>query len=329
MTLPGGLAGGVLSCFAKHQESVVPMLKAAPEKIEKQWRQGEGDWLHQKILAKVAKPLIENPELCTAGSFGEAALGQIEAESGLNVKKYGHIARDSMEFYNQAISGVGKFFPPFKLPEVLQDNLFATNPTPPYLMPCNGWGFNYPRSGTYYGSSELIGSVSSAMKMQSLGKTAFKTIPPVSDEKVQMVYPRESGCFTEGKPIKVLEENVHTKLADMLSNGLSEKIMGTVISGDRSDMPSPKPGEQYVVWQKVMCDTSVAQAAADIASIDMGLLVPICDALEAAEAASVKALEPVMKTLVSAGEETMQAAVDALSPTTVGSKKPETKKGEK
>ncbi len=297
MTIPGGSASLFLSCSAKHPDSLVPMLKASSEKIEKHWREGHGDKFYQDIMLKVAKPFIEKPELCFATSASMAALSQLEAESSVNVKKYAHEARDSLEWYNDALAMAGRFFPPFKVPEELQKKLFLLSPVPPYLVPCSAWGFNYPRSGTYYGSSEVIGSVSSAMKMRNLGTTVFKTIPVNSDEKIQMVYPRESGCFTEGKPIPFLEENPLTRLAELVTGGYSKKLTGTVISNERGGVSHSKAGQQYVLWHKIKCKTDVFRASFDRALIE-GVLEPICKGLKVAEdtaleAATADLLKPI------------------------------------
>ncbi len=289
MSIPAGSSSMLLSCSYEHLEAMVPMIKAGPEQIERHWTRGDGDTAYQEILRKVAKPFIEDPSLCLGGSLAKAALHQVEAETELNVKKYADTARDSLEFYNKALTQVGKFFPPFNVPETLQKNLFLLSPIPPYMLPCSGWGFNYPRSGSYYGSSELVGSVSSAMKMRNLGTTVFKTIPVQSDEKIQMVYPRESGCFTEGKPIKVLEENIHTRLLDLAPGRLRQKFIGAVISNDRSNMPRAKTGQQYILWHKVKCKTHIASPYLD-KMLTSGPLEGICKAMEKAEEAAINAL---------------------------------------
>ena len=64
---------------------------------------------------------------------------------------------------------------------------------------CAGWGPFFPRSGTYEGPSQTVGSMMIAARMKSLASEVFLGTPTMPDEKWQMIKPNSSAGFREGE----------------------------------------------------------------------------------------------------------------------------------
>jgi len=124
---------------------------------------------------------------------------------------------------------------------------------------CNGWGFFYPRMGTYTGDSPTAGALMIGARILSLSTEVFQGTPGGGDQKLQMITPQSTSCFREGQNMGILEipKNVNEV----------KRMMGI-------DLKS----YLFTTWKKVSCCKNLSYIASTNAAI--GLMNGICQGIK-------------------------------------------------
>jgi hypothetical protein len=112
---------------------------------------------------------------------------------------------------------------------------------PPSSAPvCSAWGINFPRTGTVTSSDQTTASLVIASRMKSLGSEVFQSVPSNAGEKMQMIFPQSSSCFSEGQNIGLLRLKRVNEMGRLWS-GKSRNYL-------------------YATWKRVSCTRDIPWA---------------------------------------------------------------------